>query len=79
MIRGQKSFEKYNQLSLIEIKIEDNRLIDVLRNRNVKYRFIPIDLLLSSGIKNDTNQIFIVNNGLSNAKDSLINRKIYKN
>ena len=42
---------------------------------NAAYR---IGLLLSSRIKNDTDQIFIARNRLNNAKDSLIKRKIYK-
>ena len=79
MIRGQKSFETYDQLNPVEIKIEDDCIINILKSKkNETYRFVPISLLFSSGIKNDTEQIFIVTNGLNKAKDSLINGKIYK-
>ena len=42
------------------------------------FHFVPLGLLFSSCIKNEANQIFIVNNGLTNARDSLMNGKPYK-
>ena len=52
MIRGQKSSEKYKMLNPIEIKIEDNHVIHMLKNaKNETYCFTPIGLLFSSGIK----------------------------
>ena len=75
MIRGQQSFEKYNQLNLIKIK-KDNHVIHVLKNaKNAIYYFISIGLLLSSGMKNDADRIFIVSEGLNNAKHFSVNGK----
>ena len=60
MINGQQSFEKHNQLNPVEIKIGDNQVINLLRKKNATYRFIPICLLFSSWIKNNTNQILLL-------------------
>ena len=48
-MRVQQNFEKYNQLNPIEMKIEDNQVIHILKNvKNATYHFIPIGLLISS-------------------------------
>ena len=44
--------------------------------KKYKYRFIANSLLFSSSIQEDTKIIFITINGLKDAKDILINRKI---
>ena len=46
--------------------------------KKYKYRFIATSLLSSSSIKKDTKTIFITANGLNNAKEILINRKIFQ-
>ena len=72
-------FQKYNQLILIEVKIEDdtiNTLNTLNKYKSAIFQFVPVGLLFSSGIKNTTNQIFIIVNGLNNPKISLINEKI---
>ena len=46
--------------------------------KRYKYRFIANSLLFGSSIKKDTNVIFITTNRLNNAKNILINRKLYK-
>ena len=43
-----------------------------------KHCFIIDSLLISSSVVQDTNVIFLIFNGLKNARDSLINRKLYK-
>ena len=43
-----------------------------------KYRFIANSLLFSSSIKGDTKNIFITTHGLNDAKDLLINGKIFQ-
>ena len=76
LIRDQQSFEKYHQLNPIEVNIEDDRVINILKSKkNATYHFVAIGLAFSSGIQNNTEQIFIVTNDLSNVKDSLINGK----
>ena len=43
-----------------------------------KYRFTVDRLLISSSVVQDTNVIFLICNGLHDARDSLINGKLYK-
>ena len=70
-------FEKYNQLILIEVKIEDNEILNTLNKyKSTTFQFVPVRLLLSSRIKDTTEQIFVTVNGLNNSKISLINGKI---
>ena len=47
-------------------------------SKKYKYRFIANSLLFSSAIKEDTNAIFITTNGLNDAKDILINGKVFQ-
>ena len=47
-------------------------------SKRYKYRFVANRLLFSSSIKEDTKAIFITTNGLNNAKDILINGKIFQ-
>ena len=43
-----------------------------------EYCFIVDSLLISSSVVQDTNVIFLICNGLNDARDSLINGKLYK-
>ena len=47
-------------------------------SKKYKYRFIANSLLFSSSIKEDTKVIFMTKNGLNDAKDILINGKIFQ-
>ena len=47
-------------------------------SKNYKYRFIANSLLFSSSIQKDTNVIFIVTNGLNDAKETLVDRKLFQ-
>ena len=70
-------FQKYNQLILIEVKIEDDEILNMLNKyKSDTFQFVPVGLLFNSGIKDMTEQIFITVNGLNNPKISLINGKI---
>ena len=46
--------------------------------RRYKYRFIIDSLLFTSALTNHTNVIFVSCNGLNEAKESLINGKLFK-
>ena len=46
--------------------------------KRYKYRFIANSLLFSSSIREDTNAIFITTNGLNDAKDLIINGKVFQ-
>ena len=61
----------------IEAKLDSNKIFERLANYK-KYRFLVESLLFSSNLENDTNVIFITCDGLSDAKDVLINSTIYK-
>ena len=55
----------------IDIRMVNNQILNLLqKHKKVAYHFLPIGLLFSGGIKNNTNQTFIVFNGLSDACDS---------
>ena len=76
IIRGQKDFdfEKLYQLNLIEVKIDYGIVTNILRNyKRVTYRFASVDLLFTSSVKNDTKEMFLITNSLSETKISLIN------
>ena len=80
-IEALQSFEKFKKLNPVEIKITDpgiyNKLI-VKENTRVKYRFIPNNILISSSVQEETEVIFLIVEGLNDARDILINGKLYK-
>ena len=81
IIEALQSFEKFKKLNPIEIKITDpeiyNKLI-VKENTRVKYRFIPNNILISSSVQEETEVIFLIVEGLNDARDIFINGKLYK-
>ena len=78
-IGGMQSFEKYDKLNPVEVSIKDIEVNTFLsRFKRYKYSLIINNLLLSSSLTKDTNVILIGCNGLSDAKESLINGKIIK-
>ena len=78
-IEGFQNFEQYMKINPINIRIIDPEIQTKLMfySKKYKYRFIANSLLFSSSIKEDTKIIFITTNGLTDAKDILINRKIF--
>ena len=40
IIRGQQSFEKHDQLNPIEIKIEEDRIINFLKNIKITHIYL---------------------------------------
>ena len=78
-ILGLESFGNYTQLNLITITVTNNDLIGyLLQSKKYKYRLIPRGLLFYSRIINDTQVIHVTCDGLSDAKLSVLNGKIYK-
>ena len=78
-IIGLESFSNYTRLNPITITITNNDLIGYLsQSKKYKYRLIPRGLLFDSRIINDTQVIHVTCNGLSDAKFSVLNGKIYK-
>ena len=78
MIKGRQDFEIYELITPIEFKIENERVMNTLKNEKVTYRFVPVGLLFRSTIKNDADQILIVSNRLNNRQNALLNGKTYK-
>ena len=60
IIRGQQDFELHDQLNPIEIKIDDDQIINLLKKyKGALYQFTLIGLLVPSSVTNDTNQILL--------------------
>ena len=62
----------YNFLKPIYISITSNSLIQKLKYRKYRYRFVLQSLLFSSNIENDTDAIFLTCGGLNNANTVLV-------
>ena len=79
-IVGLQYYDLDEKLNPIEIKIRDSKIQGKLSRyvtQVYKYLFILDSLLISSSVVQDTNVIFLICNGLNNARDSLINWKLY--
>ena len=79
-IEDFQNFEQYMKINPINIRIIDPEIQTkfMFYSKKYKYRFIANSLLFSSSIKEDTKIIFITTNGLNDAKDILINGKIFQ-
>ena len=77
-IEGFQNFQQYSKINPINIQIIDPQIQNKLLfyANKYKYRFIVNSLLFSSSIQKDTNAIFIITNGLNDAKEILINGKL---
>ena len=80
IIEGFQNFEQYLKINPISIQINDFEIENKLLfyANKYKYRFIVNSILFSSSVQKDTNAIFIITNGLNNAKEYLINGKIFQ-
>ena len=78
-VRGQQQFEKKCKINPIKIKIE-NEKVQLMFQKFNKYiiRLKLESLIFSSSIKNNTEKILLVTNGLSDAKYSLINDELFQ-
>ena len=71
--------ETKNYLNPINISLNTNNVIQQLTKYNkYRYRFVLESFLLSSNFENETGVILLTCNGLSYAKEALINSKIEK-
>ena len=80
-IAGLQNCNLDEKLNLIEINISDSKIQEKLSRygtQRYKYRFIVDSLLISSSVAQDANVIFLICNGLNDARDLLINGKLYK-
>ena len=66
--------ETENYLNSINIPLNTNNVIQQLTKYNkYRYRFVLENFIFSSNFENETDVIFLTCNGLSNAKETLIN------
>ena len=80
IIESFQNFEQYCKINPISVRLIDPDIQTklLLYSKKYNYRFIASSLLFSSSIKEDTKVIFVTTNGLNNAKDILINGKIFQ-
>ena len=79
-IEGLQNFAQYTKINPIRIEISDSEIQDALAlySKKYKYRFIVNNLLFSFSIQEDTKVVFITTAGLNDAKEILINKKIFQ-
>ena len=76
IIRGQQKFDLHDVLNPIQIEINNDRILNILKKlENIYYKLMPIGFLFLSLIKNNTKQIFVTCRELNNAKTALISEK----
>ena len=80
IIEGFQNFQKYLKINPIRIQISyleiQNRLL--FYANKCKYRFMVNSVLFRSSVQKDTKAVFIITIGLNNAKEILINGKIFQ-
>ena len=58
--RAQQSFEIAGGLNAVQIKIEDDRVLNIFKKfKKVLYRLAPLGILFPTSVKNNTEQIFL--------------------
>ena len=68
---------EYSYLNPVHINIKsENTIRKLMSNKNNKYKFILKSLIFSSNILNDTDVIFLISSGLSDAKKVFIDDKL---
>ena len=78
IICAQQNFEIVGGLNPIQIEIEDDRVVNILKkHKNVLYKLTLLGILFPASIKNNTEQVFITCIELNDVKKALINSKIY--
>ena len=78
IIRVQQRFEFAGGLNPVQIEIEDDRALNILKKYRLRHRLTPLALLFPASVKNGTEQIFITCRELNDRQKSLINSKIYR-
>ena len=78
IIRAQENFDVVGGLNLIQIEINDDTVIKILKNyKNIVYKIISLGLLFPASIKNDTRQIFVLAKKLNRVKKCILTYKYY--
>ena len=78
IIRAQQSFEVAGGVNPVQIELEDDRILNLLKkHKHVAYKLTPLGILFPASLGNKTRQIFITCRELNDVKKSLINGKVY--
>ena len=78
-IVGLQTFDRYEKLNPVEISIKDSEINTFLyRFMRYKYCLRINNLLFSSSLAKETNVIFVSCNGLTDAKETIVNAKSIK-
>ena len=78
VIRAQQNFETVRGFNPIQIEIEDNRVVNMLKkHKTVMYKVTSLGILFLASIKSNTEQVFIKCRDLNDIKKALNNSKIY--
>ena len=78
IVKALQSYDKYSTLNPLEINLNSNYLSEIIHDyKGFTFEVRLINVLFSSSIENDTQNIFIVCHNLNSAKKALINKKIY--
>ena len=78
LIKALQSYDKHTTLNPLEVNLRSNYLNQKINDyKGFVYEVMLKNMLLSSSIKNDTQNIFITCQNLSSAKKALINGKTY--
>ena len=78
LIKALQSYDKYTILNPLEVNLRSNYLNQKLEDyKGFVYEVMIKNILFSSSIKNETQNIFVTCQNLNRAKKALINEKIY--
>ena len=78
IVRALQSYDEYSALNPLEINLNSNYLSNIIHDyKGFTFEVRLINVLFSSSLENDTQNIFIVCHNLKSAKKALINNKIY--
>ena len=78
IVKALQSYDKYSTLNPLEINLNSNYLSKIIHDyKGFTFEVRLTNVLFSSSLENDTQNIFIVCHNLNSAKKALINNKIY--
>ena len=78
IIRAQQDFDVVGGLNLAQIEIKGDKVTNIFKKyKNVVYKVIPLGILFSAPVTNDTNQIFVLGKKLNGVKTSILNKKLF--
>ena len=78
LVKALQTYDKYTTLNPLEVNLNSNYLSKIIHDyKGYIFEVRLINILFSSNITNDTQNIFITCQNLTSAKKALINDKIY--